>query len=178
MFTCLKDYRTHPTSLEAALAIIIAVRSPRSLLALSVVKPLVAAYCSTAPKMYCAHQLYIQLAAYCSTAAKMYCAHQLYSLTTLMQVTYCLDYLLGGKNVFTCLEDYRTHPTSLEAALAIIIAVRSPRSLLALSAVKPLVAENVSLTTLMQVTYCLESWHVRRNWHVLARQEELARFGT
>ena len=66
MLTCLKDYRTHPASLEAALAIIIAVRSPRSLLALSAVKPLVVAYCPTAAKIYCAHQLYIQLAAYCS----------------------------------------------------------------------------------------------------------------
>ena len=68
MFTCLKDYRTHPTSLEAALAIIIAVRSPRSLLVC----------CEATRRSVLLHRsedvlraptiLYIQLAAYCSTA--------------------------------------------------------------------------------------------------------------
>ena len=115
MFTCLKDYRTHPTSLEAALAIIIAVRSPRSLLALSAVKPLVAAYCSTAARMYCAHQpLYT------------YCAHQLH------------NYI---------------HVHQIHLHLAIIFAVRSPRSLLALSAVKPLVAAYCSTAAKMYCTY-------------------------
>ena len=98
--------------------------------------------------------------------------------------------------MFTCLKDYRTHPTSLEAALAIIIAVRSPRSLLvcceatrrcvllhcsedvlttfSLRTVPPL----YSLTTLMQVTYCLESWHVGRKRHVLARFSRTGTFFT
>ena len=92
MFTCLKDYRTHPTSLEAALAIIIAVRSPRSLLvcceatrrsvllhrsedvlrAPTILYIQLAAYCSTAiffdDVLRAPTILYIQLAAYCSTA--------------------------------------------------------------------------------------------------------------
>ena len=107
--------------------------------------------------------------------------------------SYRQNYILGGKNVFTCLKDYRTHPTSLEAALAIIIAVRSPRSLLVCcEATRRSVLLHRSEDVLREPTilyiqlaaYCstaiffdnIDAGHILSR--KLARREEKARAGT